>query len=214
MMLCFFIMLCSYSKTDKSKVIQAVQSFSTAVGVFTGGQRFESGKVALPVAPDMVDIDSELAGIYMNIQSVAGGLGMGNDIKASVSDKGVSLQLSDSILFAPGQADLLPEAKNLIEHVGSILAGHPSYSLRVEGHTDNATIHTDRYPSNWELSTSRAVNVVRYFLEHHIIDADRLYAVGFGEYRPIVPNDSPENRLKNRRVEIFFFKNMIKKVVQ
>ena len=214
MMLCFFIMLCSYSKTDKSKVIQAVQSFSTAVGVFTGGQRFESGKVALPVAPDMVDIDSELAGIYMNIQSVAGGLGMGNDIKASVSDKGVSLQLSDSILFAPGQADLLPEAKNLIEHVGSILAGHPSYSLRVEGHTDNAPIHTDRYPSNWELSTSRAVNVVRYFLEHHIIDADRLYAVGFGEYRPIVPNDSPENRLKNRRVEIFFFKNMIKKVVQ
>ncbi len=81
----------------------------------------------------------------------------------------------------------------------------PSYSLRIEGHTDNSPIRTSRYPSNWELSTSRAVNVVRYLLDKRVIAADRLLAAGFGEYKPIFPNDTLENRARNRRVELLFF---------
>jgi len=214
MLLCFFIVLCSYSVTDISKMALAAKSFSTAVSVFTGGQRFESGEVALPVAPDMVSVDSELAGIYSNVQVMTSSLGMENDIKLSISEKGLILQLSDKILFEAGQADILPEARRLIEHLGTIIANHPSYSLRIAGHTDNAPIRTSRYPSNWELSTSRAVNVVRYLLDKRIIAADRLLAAGFGEYKPLFPNDTPENRAKNRRVELLFFRNEIKKVVQ
>ena len=214
MFLCFFIMLCSYSVTDSSKQALVVKSFSTAVSVFSGGQRFESGEVALPVAPDMVYIDSELAGIYSNIQLMTRGLGMENEIKVSISEKGLILRLSDRILFVAGQADLLPEARKLIEHVGTIIANHPSYSLRIEGHTDNAPIRTSRYPSNWELSTSRAVNVVRYLLDKRIIAADRLSAAGFGEHKPLFPNDTTENKARNRRVELLFFRNDIKKVVQ
>jgi chemotaxis protein MotB len=213
-MLCFFIVLYSYSATDSSKLTLAGKSFATAVGVFNGGHRFESGEVALPVAPDMVNVDSELAGIYSNIQVMTRNLGMANEIKVSVYEKGVVLQLSDSILFEAGQADVLPEARRLIEHVGAIVANHPSYSLRIEGHTDNTPIHNIRYPSNWELSTSRAVNVVRYLLDKRIIAEDRLLAAGFGEYKPIFPNDTPENRARNRRVELLFFRNEIKKVVQ
>ena len=71
------------------------------------------------------------------------------------------------------------------------LSDHPAYSLRIEGHTDNSPIRTSRYPSNWELSTSRAVNVVRYLLDKRIIAADRLLAAGFGEYKPLFPNDYP-----------------------
>lgn len=213
-LLCFFIVLCSYSVTDISKMALAAKSFSTAVSVFTGGQRFESSEVALPVAPDMVSVDSELAGIYSNVQVVTSNLGMENEIKVSISGKGLILQLSDKILFEAGQADILPEARRLIEHLGTIIANHPSYSLRIAGHTDNAPIRTSRYPSNWELSTSRAVNVVRYLLDKRIIAADRLLAAGFGEYKPLFPNDTPENRARNRRVELLFFRNEIKKVVQ
>jgi chemotaxis protein MotB len=214
MFLCFFILLCAYSVTDRSKLVRAAGSFSKAVSVFKGGQRFESGEVVLPVAPDMVNIDSELAGIYSNIEGMTSGLGMENEIHVSISEKGLILQLSDRILFVAGQADILPEARRLIEHVGTIIANHPSYSLRIEGHTDNAPIRTSRYPSNWELSTSRAVNVVRYLLDKRIIAADRLLAAGFGEYKPLFPNDTPENRARNRRVELLFFRNEIKKVVQ
>lgn len=214
MLLSFFIVLCSYSVTDSSKLALAAKSFSTSVGIFNGGQRFESGEAALPVAPDMVSVDSELAGIYSNIQVMSSVLGMENEIKVSVYEKGVILQLSDRILFQAGQADILPEARRLIEHVGTIVANHPSYNLRIEGHTDNAPIRNNRYPSNWELSTSRAVNVVRYLLEKRIIEADRLLAAGFGEYKPLFPNDTPENRARNRRVELLFFRNEIKKVVQ
>jgi chemotaxis protein MotB len=191
MLLCFFILLCAYSVTDRSKLVRAARSFSTVVNVFNGGQRFESGEVVLPVAPDMVNIDSELAGIYSNVQEMTSDLGMENGIKVSVSEKGLILQLSDRILFEAGQADILPEARKLLEHVGTIVANHPSYSLRIEGHTDNAPIRTSRYPSNWELSTSRAVNVVRYLLDKRIIAADRLLAAGFGEHKPLFPNDTP-----------------------
>ena len=214
MLLCFFILLCAYSVTDRSKLIRVSRSFSSAVGVLGGGQRFESGEVALPVAPEMVNVDSELAGIYSNIQVMTSGLGMENDIKVSVYEKGVILRLSDRIVFEPGQADILPEARRLIEQVGTIVANHPAYSLRIEGHTDNTPIRTSRYPSNWELSTSRAVNVVRYLLEKRIIAADRLLAAGFGEFKPLFPNDTLENRAGNRRVELLFFRNEIKKVVQ
>ncbi len=162
----------------------------------------------------MVSVDSELAGLYSNIQAMSSDLGMENEIKLSVCEKGVVLQLSDRILFDAGQADILPEAKRLIEHVGEIVANHPAYSLRIEGHTDNEPIRTSRYPSNWELSTSRAVNVVRYLLDKRIIAADRLLAAGFGEYKPLSPNDTLENRARNRRVELLFFRNEIKKVVQ
>jgi len=215
MFLCFFILLCAYSVTDRAKLVRASGSFSTAVGIFTGGQRFESGQAPLPVAPDMVSIDSEIAGLYKNIQAMTSDLGLVDEIKVSVYEKGVLLQLSDRILFAAGQADILPQAGRLIAHVGTIVANHPAYSLRIEGHTDNSPIRSgSRYPSNWELSTSRAVNVVRYLLDRHLIAAERLLAAGFGEYKPLFPNDSLENRARNRRVELLFFRNEIKKVVQ
>jgi chemotaxis protein MotB len=77
------------------------------------------------------------------------------------------------------------------------------YAVRVEGHTDNVPIQTRGFPSNWELSVARAVNVVKYFAEVSNIDPKRLSAVGYGESRPVASNDTRPNRAKNRRVEIF-----------
>ena len=74
--------------------------------------------------------------------------------------------------------------------------------VRIEGHTDNVPIATRRFPSNWELSTARAVQVLKYFIAAGEIDPSRLSAVGYGEAKPVLPNNTPENRTKNRRVEI------------
>jgi chemotaxis protein MotB len=214
LMLCFFILLCSYSVTDRSKMERMAQSFSSTIGVFDGGRRFESGDVPLPEAPDMVTVDSELAGIYSSVEAMVGELGIEQEIKVTIHKKGIMLQLADRILFEAGQADLVPESKKLMEYVGAIVSNYPTYSLRIEGHTDNTPIRTSRYPSNWELSTLRAVNVARYLLDKHLIAGERLQAAGFSEYHPRFPNDSSENRAGNRRVELLFFRNEIKKVVQ
>ncbi len=217
MLLCFFIMLCAYSVTDRSKVSLAVKSFSSAVSLPTTARHPslpESGENASLKSSNLTGTDSDLDGLYHSIQKMAATLGMEQDISASVYGKGVLLQLSSSILFDAGQAEVLPEGKKLIAHVGDILVSHPMYDLRIEGHTDNTPIHTVRYPSNWELSTSRAVNVLRCFIEQHLVNASRLSAVGFGEYSPHFPNNTPENKSKNRRVELFFSKNNVKKVVQ
>lgn len=79
--------------------------------------------------------------------------------------------------------------------------------IRIEGHTDNLPINTREFPSNWELSTARAVNVVKYFIEKHNFSPYILSAAGYGEYRPIAPNDSDKNRALNRRVDIIILKS-------
>ncbi len=113
------------------------------------------------------------------------------------------MRLSDHALFDIGMADISPKAIPLLKKVGAIIAGSP-YEVRVEGHTDDVPIKTARYPSNWELSTARAVTVLRYFIETCGISSRRLSAEGFAEYHPVAPNDSIENRAQNRRVEIIF----------
>jgi chemotaxis protein MotB len=74
--------------------------------------------------------------------------------------------------------------------------------VRVEGHTDDRPINTLQYPSNWELSSARATEVVRYFINNHSMPPDRISALGYGQYRPVRPNNSIENRATNRRVDV------------
>ncbi len=93
----------------------------------------------------------------------------------------------------------------MLEKIGVIIA-QTDYLIRIEGHTDNVPIHTAAFPSNWELSTARAVNVLRYFIQNHRIDAKRLSAEGLGEFRPLMANDTEENRATNRRVVVIFMR--------
>ena len=109
--------------------------------------------------------------------------------------------MTDKMLFASGQADLRPEESGLLKTVAGAAKIVPQNPVRVEGHTDSLPIHTPRFPSNWELSTTRATTVLRYF-ESCGVAAGRLEASGYADQRPLGPNDSDENRAKNRRVEI------------
>ena len=122
-------------------------------------------------------------------------------INVKYEDKGARISFEDALLFDFGKADINSSGLALLDKMASIIK-KKSYVVRVEGHTDNVPIHTNRFPSNWDLSTARAVNVVKYFVEVGKINPKRLSAVGYGESRPMVTNDSPANRARNRRVEI------------
>ena len=110
------------------------------------------------------------------------------------------LRLADSLLFDPGRADLTPQATTLIGEMAKIIT-RAGKQIRVEGHTDNVPIHTAQYESNWQLSTARASSVIMVLISKFGLPPEMLSASGYGEYRPLAPNDTPENRAKNRRVE-------------
>jgi len=137
-----------------------------------------------------------------------------NKLQKELSDKDVtisrlkdqlSVQVLDKILFKTGRADIQPAGQAVLEKLANVLK-ETDDMIRVEGHTDNVPIGAglkEKYFSNWELSGARAASVVRFF-QHGVakIDPLRLEPVGFGEYRPVAPNDTAENKQRNRRVEI------------
>jgi chemotaxis protein MotB len=104
-------------------------------------------------------------------------------------------------MFDSGKADIYPEAKEVIKNIAALLVDEPN-RIAIEGHTDNTPINTPEFPSNWELSTKRATNVLKYLLEELKFDPKRLTAAGYGEWHPVAPNDTPENKAKNRRVDL------------
>ena len=114
---------------------------------------------------------------------------------------GVRIQLTASALFPSGSANLKPEALGPLDKIAGLLK-RTKKKIIIEGHTDNVAIRTDQFPSNWELSASRATKIVRYFLQRHKIDTKRMTAVAYADQRPVVPNTSEENQAKNRRIEI------------
>lgn len=114
--------------------------------------------------------------------------------------RGVVIDISASALFSTGEAALQPGVQEVLRKVAAVL-GNESQSIEVEGHTDDVPIKTAQFPSNWELSSARASSVARLLIENGV-DASRLSVVGLASYQPLVPNDSPEHRARNRRVVI------------
>jgi len=117
----------------------------------------------------------------------------------------LSVSLLDKILFPSGEADITPAGLKVLERVGNIIKNVQDKIIRVEGHTDNVPIHPrlqKQFPTNWELSTARANNVVRFLQDKIGMDATRLQAVGLSEYHPLASNATASGRSQNRRIEI------------
>ena len=116
-------------------------------------------------------------------------------------ERGVTISIMDKFLFEPGSAQLRESSKAVVDTAASALKNFPNM-IRIEGHTDNVHISNRDFRSNWELSSMRAINVAEYFINVHGISPERISATGYAEYKPIAPNDSPDGRSKNRRVDI------------
>jgi chemotaxis protein MotB len=115
--------------------------------------------------------------------------------------RGLVISIREAGAFAVGRADLSRDAQSLLLELGSILAGIDN-QVRVEGHTDDIPIHTARFASNWELSTTRATTVISFLLEHASVRPEHVSAAGYAEYHPRVANSSDANRTRNRRVDL------------
>ena len=115
----------------------------------------------------------------------------------------VTLTFPEKIVFDPGQAQLKPSAQKTLDKVASFIKERPYLIVEVQGHTDDRPINNTRYPSNWELSVDRATQVAKALIGMGV-DPSQFSVKGFGKYHSLNPNDSDENRFKNRRVEIQF----------
>jgi chemotaxis protein MotB len=127
------------------------------------------------------------------------------DVTISQLQGKLTVNILDRVLFDSGEADLKPDGTAVLRKVAAILAAHPKLTVHVIGHTDNVPIRPSarsRFPSNWELSTARATAAVRFLTEKAGVDPRRLGAVGYGEFRPVADNSTPEGRARNRRIAI------------
>lgn len=125
------------------------------------------------------------------------------DVVATASE--VNLVIKDDVLFAEGSTELTPLGRAVLDGIAQMLKQN-DYPVSVEGHTDNIPIHTAQFPSNWELSSFRATNVARYFIQSGVA-TERLRAIGYADTRPIAANDSEAGRARNRRVSLVIHVN-------
>jgi len=139
--------------------------------------------------------------IKENIAAFLEEKGAVDKVSMEVGPRGLVISLKDTEFFDSGKAIVRPESMVLLDNISAAI-GQYSNSVRIEGHTDNQPIKTVLFPSNWELSTARATNIVHYLVKTHDLPPERLSAIGYGEYRPIADNRTEEGRQKNRRVDV------------
>jgi chemotaxis protein MotB len=142
---------------------------------------------------------------YQNLQKKLEKEIQEGQVKITEMKNRLTMTMVDKIIFPSGSAQISKEGKKVLDKVVSILKDVTDKRIQVEGHTDNVPIVSalkKRFPTNWELSTARATEVVRYLQESGGLDARLLSASGFAEYQPVAPNESDEGKHKNRRIEI------------
>jgi chemotaxis protein MotB len=208
LLMVFFVVLYSMSQadSDKFKRISAAlqQAFNVDVLQGQAAASIDDGN-ARPTQPvDDLISDAQVpqvARLKNKIEAVVDGSNQSPDVTVGVDREGIVVRLSGSYLFDSGRAELKPNSFSVLDAIASELRPAPN-DIRVDGHTDSTPIDSPRYPTNWELSTARALAVTRYLSETEGVPSDRLMAAGFGEFRPLVPNDTREHRALNRRVEI------------
>jgi len=214
LLLIFFVVLYAMSKVDANKFRAIAESLTKALG----GAGMVLDYPGVTVAPgvgvtgqDSPSIRDTQEGLILErVQSQLEQLIKEHGLQAKLSvrseERGVVLSIQDTALFPLASAELTPEAKEIVHRVGLILLQTTNY-IRIEGHTDNLPIHNARFPSNWELSVARSCSVVQQLIRDLNFPPERLSATGYGEYRPVATNDTPEGRQQNRRVDFIILRS-------
>jgi len=205
LLLAFFVVMYSISQVNEGKYRVVSDSLNAAFrGTPTSVLPIQVGEpAATTLAAPIVQLPADqklmaLRQLAQQAEKAMGPLIMQGLVDVSRGEGKLSIAIRSDILFASGAARLAPEAQPVIELLGQVLAGFP-VDVRVEGHTDNVPVAGGQYPSNWELSAARALSVV-HMLVADGVPPERLSAVGFGEFHPVVPNSTPDGRNANRRV--------------
>ncbi len=127
--------------------------------------------------------------------------GMLNKVDVSIQERGMVVSLKEAGFFESGRAEVKEEAYQALAEIAAKISEYKN-SVRIEGHTDNMPIHSRTYPTNWELSSTRATNMARVLTDKFKVPPDKISATGYGEFRPTEKNDTPAGRSRNRRVDL------------
>lgn len=216
LMMTFFVLLYSFSTIDEQKYRMIVESMAKGFGAVLVQSKTPATVSPGPpaVIPSPLDlasrsptpsrrpkIASQSNPLHVQLQKsmkteIAEGV-----IAVESTGNTVIIRFPEEIAFPPGSDEISDEIMPILSRLADALQDTPG-TIMVSGHTDDRPIRSAEFSSNWELSTDRAVEVIQRLQGLGKIAPDRLTAVGYGETRPLVPNDSPENRARNRRVEI------------
>ena len=222
LLLCFFVLLFSFSSMDNKKWESLVGAFSGTRAVPIPVLDIETAMRApidlIMTTEEFEDMEEQLDEIidelrkreliafnelYMRIDEYISGNGLDAELVADYERYIVTIRFVESVLFDSGRADLQPDSNELLDHMITLFNQNDNLyrMVRIEGHTDNRPISTSKFADNWELSTIRATTVVKYLVGSGDIDATKIMPCGFGEMHPIESNDPAQGQAANRRVD-------------
>lgn len=204
LLLCFFVLLLSFTNQDVTNFKTMMGSIQQALGV-----QYDEIATAVPYAETSfkerrsVRENREIVELGARIKKHIRARDLANMARVSSDKSGVMLRLGNSAMFKKGSVELTPDARKGLDVVIDAL-NHTDFNLIIRGHTDGEQTESRLYSSNWELSAARAARCLRYILDHSDIKPDRMKAVGYASAKPILPSTSEQNKRMNRRVEFFY----------
>lgn len=209
--MCLFIVLFAISSVDQDKYQQLKSSLAAGFGTIEDADVVEA-VIDNPATEPPADVETDLERALAEVADLTGlrdamatdleSHGMSETVRFEIDERGLTVRLvSADTFFSPGSADLTEEARSVLQVIGPVLAPTP-YEIQVEGNADYKSTVGSRFPTNWELSSSRATSVLRHLVEHSGLTEHRIAAVGFGSARPLAAGTHPEALAANRRVDI------------
>lgn len=214
LLLCFFIVLMGEEVTVKGQeFLYVLSSFKGNVGIMAGGSSVTAGPL-MQMGHNIMALPSSQQQLRMSMMLKKAVESFKPEIESKFvrireDERGLVITLCSDAFFQPGSARLKEDTRPILAKVAKIINKVDNY-VRIEGHTDNApltvTKSKERYRSNWELSSARALNILHYLTDEESVRPSQLSSVAFGEYRPIDENETPQGRAYNRRVDIVILK--------
>jgi chemotaxis protein MotB len=224
-----FVTLYAMSQSDKKKAEEVMQSIQQSFGMIQAGAPspkmnvLPSSQVSITpsIKPEMAVVpgtrsargqsktradEKDFRQIKSSIEAYLVKQSAQNKVSLTITRRGLIVSLKEAGFFDSGQAQIKPSAYELINTIAEAMTQYNN-PLRLEGHTDNIPISTSQFPSNWELSTARAVNGLKYLIKNFDVDPDKISATGYAEFRPLADNATAEGRAKNRRVDLVMLSN-------
>lgn len=213
LLLVFFILLFAFGQADLAKfrlLSGSLRAAFTGVSVFSGGMGMGDGFDASGMeepGTNVVNFGSlpsrnyEYVKLSTALTDYAVENDLGGQIAINVGQEGIYISLASALLFPSGSAQLGDDGRKTLDTIAKLLNSMPN-NIRVEAHTDDTLTGSPIYPTNWDLSSGRAVSIVRYLQDAGQVDGARLAAVGLAEHHPLYPNDTPAHRALNRRADI------------
>ncbi|HBV87971.1 MAG TPA: flagellar motor protein MotB [Desulfosporosinus sp.] len=226
LLLALFIILFASSQVDEKRYSQVMQGLNSA---FNGGISVfdESDSISLDDVStndiknikeseqvqnlkDLINKErQDMEAIKKELDAFINKNGLTMQLQTNVTSDMLKITIQDYALFDSGMAVVKPEAQKLALVISDMLNMYPDYKVEVAGHTDNIPINNREFDSNWDLSSRRSLNFMKYLLNSDNLDQARFRSIGYGEYQPIGTNATPEGRAKNRRVEVNIIRNTI-----